>query len=208
VGELAGLFKQELHERKQLEVKLTVIPMHGYRRAMRFEQAGLDWVPPSPNLRTLSAALLYPGTAWVEGSNVSVGRGTDHPFAWIGAPWIDGQRLADVLNQQALPGVRINAVDFVPTAATYQGQTCHGIEIRIAQRDALDAPALGLALVQALQKLWPETFKLDRARDMIGSQQTLQDVRDGKPAPEIIARWQKDLLLFEARRKDHLLYGP
>lgn len=125
VGELAGLFKDELRARQPpLDVRLTVVPMRGYQRAMRFDQTRLDWIPPSPNLRTLNAALLYPGTAWVEGSNVSVGRGTPRPFAWIGAPWMDGPRLAEALNRRALPGVSISPVSFTPDAATYQGQLC------------------------------------------------------------------------------------
>ncbi|HET6789415.1 MAG TPA: exo-beta-N-acetylmuramidase NamZ domain-containing protein, partial [Aquabacterium sp.] len=207
VGELAGLFKDELRTRQPLDVQLTVVPMRGYQRAMRFDQTRLDWIPPSPNLRTLSAALLYPGTAWVEGSNVSVGRGTPRPFAWIGAPWIDGTRLAEALNRRALPGVSISPVSFTPDAATYQGQLCQGVEIRITQRDVLDAPALGLALVQALQQLWPETFKLERTRDMIGSAQTLQAIKDGRPAAEIEAGWQEALKGFEERRRGYLVYG-
>jgi uncharacterized protein YbbC (DUF1343 family) len=210
VGELAGLFRDDIQQRLKLDVKLTVIPMRGYRRAMRFDQTGLDWVPPSPNLRTLQATLLYPGTSWVEGSNVSVGRGTDHPFAWVGAPWIDGPRLAQALNRLALLGVSITPVDFVPDAAPYRGQACHGVAWRITRADALDAPALGLALVQTLYRLWPDRFELDKTLGMIGSRQTLQALREGVEPAAIMQRWTADQQTFAKRRQQALLYpeGP
>jgi uncharacterized protein YbbC (DUF1343 family) len=207
VGELAVLFRDDIQQRLKLDVKLTVIPMRGYLRTMRFDQTGLDWVPPSPNLRTLHAALLYPGTAWVEGSNVSVGRGTDHPFAWVGAPWIDGPRLAQALKRMALTGVSITPVDFVPDAAPYRGQSCHGVELRITQSDALDAPALGLALVHTLYRLWPDTFELDKTLGMIGSRQTLKAIHDGVAPAEIMQGWRTDQQAF-ARQRQRALLGP
>lgn len=129
--------------------------MRGYRRSMWFDETGLDWVPPSPNLRRLTTAVLYPGVAWIEGANVSVGRGTDHPFEWVGAPWIDAQQLAQALSEAKLPGLDFTALDFTPASGPYRDERCRGVRIRVRERDRVDAPLLGLALVRALFQGWP-----------------------------------------------------
>jgi uncharacterized protein YbbC (DUF1343 family) len=120
VGELAALFNQE----RLIGADLRVIPMGGYRRSMRIADTGLGWVPLSPNLRTASQLDLYPDVTLLEGANVSVGRGTPHPFEWIGTPWIDGVRLAQVLNNLDT-GARFEPVDFVSTESAYRGELCH-----------------------------------------------------------------------------------
>lgn len=206
VGELARLFRDEIRARRGLEVQLDVVPMTGWQRAMRWEQTGLDWVPPSPNLRRVETALLYPGTAWVEGANLSVGRGTDQPFARVGAPWIAGARLAELLNREALPGLAFTPVDFVPQAGPYAGRRCAGVAIELRDREQLDAPLLGASLVHALLSLWPESFRLDRTQALIGSRQTLDDLRAGLAPRAVAKRWQPELQRFAERRAAYLLY--
>ncbi|HEX5685895.1 MAG TPA: serine hydrolase [Ideonella sp.] len=206
IGELARYLAAELKADEGLSVDLQVVAMRGYRRAMDFESTGLDWVPPSPNLRRPDSARLYPGVAWVEGAPVSVGRGTDHPFEWVGAPWIDGDRLAQVLAEQQLPGVAVRAIQFVPKAAPHAGQRCEGVALRVTDRERFDASLLGAALVQALHRLWPRQFFAERTIGMVGSAQTLQQLRDGLPPAQARERWEKDWGDFLQRRAAALLY--
>src|SRR6185312_11827001 len=139
-GELAELFNTENH----IGANLHVIKMQGYQRDHWYDQTGLRWVNPSPNLRSLTEAALYPGVALVEGTNVSVGRGTSMPFEVLGAPWIDGKQLANYLSRRDIRGVRFVPVSFSPTSANYAGQQCHGVNIILTQREFLDAPELGI----------------------------------------------------------------
>jgi uncharacterized protein YbbC (DUF1343 family) len=206
VGELARWFKDDIKARTGLDVKLQVIAMQGYKRGMRFDQTGLDWIPPSPNLRTLRSALLYPGTSWVEGANISVGRGTEHPFEWIGAPWIDADKLAQTLQTAKLPGVNITPIRFTPDSSAYQGQVCQGVQIGITDKDKLDAPRLGLVLTHTLFKLWPDKFEVNKTIGMIGSRETLSQIRQGQPTEAIAKGWQEGLNAFTAQRANYLLY--
>jgi len=206
VGELARWFQDDIRARRGLVLELQVVAMQGYRRSMWFAQTGLDWVPPSPNLRTPNTAVLYPGVAWVEGANVSVGRGTEHPFEWLGAPWIDGPRLAQALNDATLPGVAFTAIDFTPAAAPYRGQPCHGVQIRVLDREQLDAPLLGALLARTLAQLWPNVFQVGKTQALIGSQETLEGLRAGTDVATIAAQWQAGLAAFRARRERYLLY--
>ncbi|MGC4059703.1 MAG: DUF1343 domain-containing protein [Aquabacterium sp.] len=206
VGELARWFKDDIKARTGLDVKLQVVAMQGYKRGMRFDQTGLDWIPPSPNLRTLRSALLYPGTSWVEGANISVGRGTEHPFEWIGAPWINADQLAQALQAAKLPGVSITPIHFTPDSSAYQGQVCHGVQIGITDKDKLDAPRIGLALTHTLFKLWPGKFEVDKTLGMIGSRETLSRIRQGQPVDAIAKGWQEGLNAFMAQRATYLLY--
>jgi uncharacterized protein YbbC (DUF1343 family)/CubicO group peptidase (beta-lactamase class C family) len=210
IGELARYLADELRRDEGLAPDLQVITMSGYRRTMSFEQTGLDWVPPSPNLKRPSSARLYPGVAWVEGAPVSVGRGTEHPFEWVGAPWIDGPRLAQALAALGLPGVAVQPVEFVPQGAAalvpYAGQRCQGVALRVVDRERFDASLLGAALVQALHRLWPERFHAERTLGMVGSAQALQQLRDGVPPGDARQRWEAGWGGFMRRRAAALLY--
>lgn len=206
VGELARWFQDDIRTRRGLALDLQVVTMQGYQRSMWFGQTGLDWVPPSPNLRTPNTAVLYPGVAWVEGANVSVGRGTDHPFEWLGAPWIAGPQLAKALNDAALPGLTFTPIDFTPAAAPYRGKLCHGVQIRVLDRERLDAPLLGALLARTLTQLWPKVFELGKIQALVGSQETLEGLRAGADVATIAARWQAGLAAFRARRERYLLY--
>jgi uncharacterized protein YbbC (DUF1343 family) len=205
-GELARWFQDDIRARRGLALDLQVVAMQGYRRSMWFDQTGLDWVPPSPNLRTPGTAALYPGVAWIEGANVSVGRGTEHPFEWLGAPWIDGPQLANALNDAALPGLVFTSIDFMPDAGRYRGQPCHGVQIRVLDRERLNAPLLGAQLVGTLFRLWPDVFELGRTQALVGSQETLQELRAGVDIETIASHWQPGLAAFRARRERYLLY--
>lgn len=202
MGELARLFNGE----NRIGVRLQVIGMRGYRRAAWYDETGLPWVGPSPNLRTLTQATLYPGVALVEGANLSVGRGTDSPFELLGAPWIDGGRLAAYLNGRGIPGVRFEAADFVPRENRYGQQLCHGVRIVLVDRETLDAPALGVEIASALQRLYPTQFELDKTLGMIGARWVVQAIKDGQDPREIAQRWQGRLAAFRALRAKYLLY--
>jgi uncharacterized protein YbbC (DUF1343 family) len=202
LGELARLFAGE----GSIPVKLTVIPMAGYHRDLSYEDTGRPWLPPSPNLPSLDAVLLYPGVGIVEGAEVSVGRGTDHPFEIVGAPWIDASQLAAALTAQQLPGVTFTPHDFIPGTSRYTGLLCHGVRLAIADRQALDTPALGIALAATLYRLYPERFNLDRLQGNIGSQAVLDAIRAGQDWRDIQRQWQPALGAFRAVREKYLLY--
>jgi uncharacterized protein YbbC (DUF1343 family) len=202
LGELARLFNAE----KQLGVRLHVITMRSYLRPMWFDQTGFAWVAPSPNLRTLQQAILYPGVAMIEGANVSVGRGTDMPFEVVGAPWIDGKALADLLNKRGVSGVRIEPVSFTPREWVYPGQVCNGVRITLTDRDRLDSPLLGLELMAALWRLHGDRFQIDRTVGMLGSRASLDAVKAGGDPKDIAQSWQPGIDDFVQRRKKYLLY--
>jgi uncharacterized protein YbbC (DUF1343 family) len=202
VGELAQLFNAE----KGIEAKLTVIPMKGYRRRMWYDDTGLPWVNPSPNLRSLTAATLYPGVALVEGANVSVGRGTDTPFELLGAPWIDGKALAAHLNRRRIAGVRFDATKFTPRERPYRDQECQGVRIALRDRLALDSPALGIEIISALWRMYPGRFSLDRTLSLVGSSAALEAIRQGRDPGEIAEAWREPLIRFRRMREQYLLY--
>ncbi|MBI2313646.1 MAG: DUF1343 domain-containing protein [Betaproteobacteria bacterium] len=202
VGELACLFNAE----NGIGAKLRVIRMRGYEHRPWFDETGLPWVAPSPNLRTLAQATLYPGVALVEGANVSVGRGTETPFERVGAPWTDGAALADYLNARNIPGVAFAAADFRPEAGPYAGRRVGGVRIRIEDRDALDAPLLGVEIASALQRLYPGEFQLEKALPILGAPWVVQALRKGEDPRAIARRWEEPLAAFRALRARYLLY--
>lgn len=201
-GELAQLFNREAG----IGVRLQVVPMKGYRREIWFDETGLPWVNPSPNLRSLTQTILYAGVGMVESANVSVGRGTPTPFEIIGAPWIDGPRLASYLQKRRISGVAIEPVVFVPQASRFRGQRCQGVRFRLENRQKFDAPALGLELAAALYRLFPGKFWLDQTLSMIGSREVLAGIKNGEDPGKIRQRWQTGLAGFNQKRQKYLLY--
>lgn len=202
IGELARLFNEE----KKLGAKLHVVKMRHYDRASWFDQTGFAWVAPSPNLRRLEQAVLYPGVAMVEAANVSVGRGTDTPFELMGAPWIDGKALAQYLGGRAIAGVRFEAVTFTPREWAFAGQPCQGVRIHLIDRNRLDSPLLGIELMAALQRLHGDRFAIDRTLGMIGSRESLAAIKAQVDPREIARTWSPALEGFRARRDGSLLY--
>jgi uncharacterized protein YbbC (DUF1343 family) len=202
LGELAKMFDAENH----IGAALAVVPMRGYRRDLWFDETGLEWVDPSPNLRSLGEAILYPGVALIEGANVSVGRGTLKPFEMVGAPWIDGRALSDDLNGRGIAGVRFEAASFTPGHDLYAGRACGGLRIVLTDRSGLDAPRLGVELAVALRRLYPERFDIKGILGNLGSRETLAAIGAGEGVSDIVASWRSALQSFEAVRVKHLLY--
>ncbi len=202
VGELATLFNAEM----KIGVKLDVIRMRGYERTHWYDETGLLWLSPSPNLRTLTEAILYPGVAMVESSNVSVGRGTSTPFELLGAPWIDGQALSSYLNHRGIQGVRFIPTEFTPTSGLFKNQLCHGLRIALLDRQVLDSPALGIEIASALYCLYPKDFDVDKTLSLIGSREVLQAIKDGQDPVSIIQNCQEPLEQFRKLRSRYLLY--
>jgi uncharacterized protein YbbC (DUF1343 family) len=199
-GELAKLFNGE----RNLGVNLEVIKVEGWRRDMLWEQTGLTWVNPSPNMRTLNQALLYPGVALIEASNVSVGRGTDTPFELIGAPWINGRELAARMNALNLPGVAIYPIEFTPDSSRFVGEKCQGIQILVTDRARLNPIRLGSELAAMLGRLYPE-WQEERLVRLVQNDQAARDIlAGGYDLAE--PRWRPRLEEFERIRERYLIY--
>jgi uncharacterized protein YbbC (DUF1343 family)/CubicO group peptidase (beta-lactamase class C family) len=202
MGELAKMFNAE----RNINAKLTVVPMEGWQRGDWFDATGLAWVNPSPNLRSLTEATLYPGVALIEGTNVSVGRGTDTPFELLGAPWMKGRELAAYLNGRGIAGVRFVPVTFTPTAAVYSGQKCEGVNLVLTERNALDGPELGIELAAALQRLYPANFKIGRITELLVNQAAFDGLMAGRDPQRIAQDWREELEKFEVVRQKYLIY--
>jgi uncharacterized protein YbbC (DUF1343 family) len=201
-GELARLFNRE----KPIGAKLHVVKMEGYHRDAWFDETGLPWVNPSPNLRSLTQAILYPGVGLVESANVSVGRGTATPFEVVGAPWISGAQLARYLTRRGVPGVAFQAVTFVPLSDRFRGRRCHGVRLRLVDRNALNSPVLGMELLAALYRFYPRQFQIDRTVGMLGSRNLLRALKNGEDPRNLAQRWQAGLKAFRRVRARYLLY--
>jgi uncharacterized protein YbbC (DUF1343 family) len=202
MGELAQMFNAERH----INARLRVIPMEGWMRGDWFDSTALEWINPSPNLRSLAAATLYPGVALVEGANVSVGRGTDRPFELLGAPWINGPQLAGYLNARNIAGVRFVPVSFTPDSSAYRNQRCRGMNIILLDRNALDAPELGIELASALHKIYPEQFHMEKMIDLLLNQSSYEALARGDDPRRIAEEWREPLERFQQLRERYLLY--
>jgi uncharacterized protein YbbC (DUF1343 family) len=202
IGELARLFNAE----RRIGADLHVITMDNYRRGEWYDETGLPWIPPSPNLRSLGEAALYPAVALLEGANLSVGRGTATPFEVLGAPWVDGRRLASHLSGRPIAGVRFEATEFVPEQEPFEGRRCRGVRFVLTDREQLDAPLLGVELANALRRLHGRAFRLDDTLGSIGSRRVVRAIDEGED-PRLIARgWEEDLASFLTVRRRYLLY--
>ncbi len=202
VGELARLFNAE----DAISADLRVIRMNGYSRSMWYDETGQTWVNPSPNLRSLRAATLYPGVALVEGANVSVGRGTPTPFEYVGAPWARSKQLSRYLERRRIAGVRFTPADFTPSSGIFWKQVCHGVRIQLTDRKKLDAVRLGLEIIAALHHLYPESFQIKKTLDMIGSRPALDAILAGQSPRAVSALGNDQLQDFHTRRSGCLLY--
>ncbi len=201
-GELLGLFNSE----NRIGAKLEVVRMRGWTRALWYDETGLEWINPSPNMRSLTGAALYPGVGLLEPTNVSVGRGTDTPFELVGAPWIDGRRLSAYLSARRIPGVRFTPVHFTPTASVHQGTPCGGIRIDVVDREALRSLTLGIELIGALRALFPGDWDRAKLGALLANAATLVRIEAGEPPDQIVASWKSELAAFERERARHLLY--
>ena len=184
---------------------LTVIEVEGWSRDMWFDQTGLPWTNPSPNLRNLTEATLYPGVGLLE-SALSVGRGTDTPFEVIGAPFIEDVRLAHELNRAGLPGVRFVPIQFTPTDSVHNGQLCRGVYMLVSDRDACNAVDLGLLIAKTLCRWYPKQFEVDKIQHLLSHAQTLASIKADKSLSEIHALWKTERDEFLTRRAKFLIY--
>jgi len=203
VGELARMFNAE----RGIGAELVVVPCEGWKRDMTFDACNLFWINPSPNMRRLQQAFLYVGIGVWEGTNLSVGRGTDTPFEVVGAPWIDGRKLAGMLNE--LPtsaGARFVPLVFTPTASTYKGVECQGVSVFITDRAQLRPFALGIGLAYCLRKLYPREWEVQKALGLLANREVHAMVVDGVEPERILQRCARDVEGFKRRREPFLMY--
>ena len=202
VGEIAGMLKAEL----ALDLDLDVIGCDGWDRRDYWERTGLIWVNPSPNMRNLNQALLYPGVGLLETTNLSVGRGTDTPFELIGAPWLDGPQVAAELMRHDLSGVIFIPTRFTPESSKFEGETCQGIQILITDRAEIDPIAVGITIAATLVKHHPQQWKTDAYNRLLSNRAAFDGVVGGRPAGELLETFDGPLESFRQRRQPFLLY--
>jgi uncharacterized protein YbbC (DUF1343 family) len=213
IGELAGY----LNEQHGIGCRLTVVPMRGWRRAMLWEDTGLPWVPPSPNMPTLDTARVYPGGCLIEGTNLSEGRGTTRPFEWIGAPYLDARRYAAALEGLRLPGVRFRPARFLPTFHKWSGRLCEGVQIHVTDASRFKPFLTGLAEIAVARRLAPRGFawrrppyEFEKRRMPIdilcGTDVIRKAIERGTPLPAIERAWQRDLERWKRLRASYLRY--
>jgi uncharacterized protein YbbC (DUF1343 family)/CubicO group peptidase (beta-lactamase class C family) len=196
VGELARMFRAEL----DLDLDLVVIPCEGWSRRDAFDATGLEWINPSPNMRSLTEAFLYPGIGLLEFTNISVGRGTDTPFEVVGAPWLDGRRLAAELAARRIPGVAFVPVRFTPTASKYAGQACSGVNLVITDRSQFDSVRVGLELAVALRRLEGDDWEPEKLSTLLLDRDTFQAISEGRDIDTVLAIASRNLREFMTRR--------
>jgi uncharacterized protein YbbC (DUF1343 family)/CubicO group peptidase (beta-lactamase class C family) len=202
MGELAKLFNGE----NKIGCDLTIVEMKGWTRDQWFDETGLMWVNPSPNMRNQLQATLYPGIGAIEGTNISVGRGTDTPFEQVGAPWVDGSRLAAELNARRIPGVSFYPLTFTPSSSNYKGELCRGVFIVVLDRAALRPVRVGIEIASALCRLYPAQYKLEAALRLVGSRDTLARIRNGEDPAAVAASWAADQARWRLLRAQYLIY--
>lgn len=206
VGELARLFNVEYG----IGCTLTVVPMSGWQREMHYDDTGLKWVNPSPNMKSLTEAMLYPGLGVLETTNLSVGRGTDHPFEMYGAPWLDATAVVLNMAVHPIPGFTFTPCTFIPTAPghPYQGKTCNGVCVATTDLDHLNPILAGLHLIQAISAVHPERFRADAGFAVqVGDKDVWELLTKlGKSPQEVAIRWDADLERFKSVREKYLLY--
>jgi uncharacterized protein YbbC (DUF1343 family) len=205
VGELARLFNERFLPKK---ARLTVVPMRGWRRERWFDETGLPWVIPSPNMPTLQTATVYPGQVLLEGTNLSEGRGTTRPFELFGAPWIDGHALTERLNALRLPGVTFREAWFTPTFSKHEGKLCGGAQVHVTSRDAYRPVRTALHVIRTVRELYPEdlSFHAEYFDRIVGTNAVRRGLEAGKDPDEILAAGQRAVEEFEALRRTYLLY--
>ncbi len=201
VGELAHMFNKE----RDYNVNLQVVKVEGWSRRMFFDETGQPWTNPSPNMRSLTQALLYPGVGLLE-TALSVGRGTDTPFEIIGAPYIDDVKLARSLNDLKQPGVRFIPIKFTPKASIHRDKVCNGVNIIITNRKALRTVPLGVEIARVLHQMYPENFPLIKVNRLLCHSDTLSAIERGDTLSQIQNMWAEDLNHFKRRRSKFLLY--
>ena len=202
IGELAEMFNGE----RRLGARLRVVAMEGWMRGDWFDSTSRLWINPSPNMRSLVEATLYPGLGMIETTNISVGRGTETPFELVGAPWVEPLALSTYLNDRLIDGVRFIPVRFTPDSSAYAHQLCGGVNVLVTERDALDAPELGLEIASALKHLYPDHYQLSGLDSLMRNKSSLDALTAGEDPRRIAEDWQERIDQFGAVRAHYLLY--
>lgn len=202
VGELARLYNAE----RKINARLEVVPCRGWSRDLMYDRTGLIWVNPSPNMRSLTEAMLYPGVGWLEATNLATGRGTDSPFERVGAPWIDPSVFSEALNSAGVAGASFVPIYFTPRERQYKGERCGGVQILITDRTRFEPLRLGLALATTLTKHYPSQWKAEGIRKMLCHQESYKAIMEGWSAASIERLWRAGLAEFRSIRARYLLY--
>lgn len=202
MGELARLYNGE----KKMDVDLTVIAMENWKRDDWYDDTGLAWINPSPNMRNLNQATLYPGIGMFEYANVSVGRGTDQPFEQFGAPWIDGPRLASALNDKRLPGIKFYPITFTPASSKFAKEACQGVFMVITNRAVLQPVRVGMEIIATLSSMYGNAFDPSNTWRLVGSPEPIERARRGEDAAAVTATWSADEAKWRRLRAKYLLY--
>jgi len=197
-----------MNEECAIHADLQVIEMQGWQREMWFDETGSPWVPTSPAMPHLSTAILYPGMCLLEGTDLSLGRGTALPFEVCGAPWLDGYKLADTLNALCLPGVRFRPVVFTPSASNHAGSECHGVQVHVTDRDLLRPVEMALHLIASARRLSGDAWMWNpHFERLAGSSSIRSALEEGSSVAEIIANWEGSISSFISRREKYLIYS-
>jgi len=203
-GELARFFNRE----NEIGADLHVIEMEGWRRTFYYEDTGQLWVNPSPNMRNMLEAILYPGVALLEKTNVSVGRGTDRPFEVVGAPWIEPRRFAAALREARPAGIEFVPLYFTPAESKNKGEMCGGVHIMIVDREKVHSVMLGLTLISVLHRLYPNEFELGNVMQLLCNAKAMEMLKAGLPPVEVLQAAGPEVDAFISRRRKALIYGP
>lgn len=215
VGELAKMYNEQGWLKNKIKANLTVIKMKGWKRNLWYDETNLNWIKPSPNMPTISTAIVYPGTCLFEGTNVSEGRGTEKPFEFIGAPWFDSKKIIDELNKQKFNGVSFEEISFIPEwykfnshPPKFHKEKCNGIYIKVLDRNSFESVKVGIALVWAIKKIHPDKFEwrketFDR---LAGTHDIRLQIDKGEDLQVIFSKWKDGLDKFKKVRKKFLLY--
>ncbi len=215
IGELATMYNNEGWLKNGVKASLIVMKMEGWKRTMWYDQTGIRWIKPSPNMPTLQSAVVYPGTCFVEGTNLSEGRGTERPFEYIGAPFVDGKKWANVLNALKLNGVKFEPVEFTPrslqnitTHPKHESMKCGGIFVNVTDRNAYEPVKVGVYVLSTAKKLFADSLKWrERSIDRLSGTPKLRTSIDaGVPPERIVSMWKEDVEKFKKVRAKHLLY--
>lgn len=204
MGELARFYNMELN----INADLYIFGLHDWKRAMWFDETGLPWVPPSPNMPRLSTAMVYPGMCLFEGTNLSIGRGTSLPFETIGAPWIDGKALADALTALKLDGVNFQSIEFTPSVDKYADQKCFGVQLQVTDRRTFRPVTAALHLLRTMREMYPTRFEWNVAsfNRLMGDASVMEKIDRGESVSAIMQSWQSELDLFLHIRNKYLMY--
>lgn len=203
LGEMAMLLNAD----KRLNAKLTVVKCEGWKRNEFWDTTGLTWVNPSPNMRSVTQALLYPGVGLIEFTNVSVGRGTDTPFEIIGAPWMDGRAVANALNAANIPGLRAYPVRFTPNASKFEGKTCNGVSFIVTDRVKFPPLRLGMELAFALRKTHMKDWEASKLLTLLANRTAMDAVMAGEAPAKLLKSWSAELRAYNTLRQHFLLYA-